>query len=86
MFSVRSFTSAAMRAISATASSRKHEPHALGLEQRGVLAGEGVLRLGQDAHEVVLGEGVELDADREAALELRDQVGRLRDVERARTR
>ena len=49
----------------------------------GRLLREGVLRLGQDPEEVGLGERVELDADREAPLQLGDQVRRARDVERA---
>ena len=57
--------------------------HALGLHQRDVLRDQRVLRLGEDADEVSLRQGVELDADREAALELGDQVGRLGDVKRA---
>ena len=62
----------------------ERELDVLGLHQRCVLAGQRVLGLGQDAHEVVARERVELDADREAPLQLRNQVGDLRDVERAR--
>ena len=57
---------------------------AFGREQRGVLLDQRALRLGQDADEILASERLELDADREAALELRDQVGGFRDVERAR--
>src|SRR5512143_3556437 len=53
-------------------------------EEGVVLLQERILRLGQDADEVLLRERVELDADREPALELGDQVRRLRDMERAR--
>src|SRR5262249_18862701 len=53
-------------------------------EQRAVLLQERVLGLGQDAHEVGLRERVELDADRKAALQLRDQVRRFRHVKGAR--
>src|SRR5690349_15403818 len=59
------------------------ELDALGGEERHVLAGERVLGLGEDPDEVLLLEGLELDADREAALELGDQVRDLGDVERA---
>ena len=58
--------------------------HLLGGEQRDVLLGERVLRLGQDAHEVLVGERLQLDADREPPLQLGDQILRLRDVKRAR--
>src|SRR5213594_21635 len=51
--------------------------------QRGVLPRERVLGLGEDAHEVLLGERLQLDADREPALQLGDQVRGLGDVERA---
>jgi hypothetical protein len=54
------------------------------VHQRGVLAHQRVRRLGQDAHQIVPGEGGELHADREAPLELGNQVRRLGDVERAR--
>ena len=57
--------------------------HALGREERRGLLHERVLRLLEDADEVGLGEGVELHADREAALELGHQVARLGHVERA---
>jgi len=46
----------------------EEELHAFGVEQRRVLTGEGVLGLGEDAHEVVLGERLERDADRETTL------------------
>ena len=62
---------------------RELELRALGGHQRRVLLGQRVLRLGHDADEVRLGERLELDADREAALQLGDQVARLGDVERA---
>src|SRR5262249_41190786 len=60
------------------------EVDALRLEERAILLQERALRLRQDPHEVGLRGGAELDADRKAALELGDQVGRLRDVEGAR--
>src|SRR5437879_13273426 len=53
------------------------ERGALGGAQRRVLLGERVLGLREDAHEVLLGERLQLDADREAALQLGDEVGRL---------
>src|SRR5687768_17835710 len=51
--------------------------------QRDVLLDERVLRLGQDAHEITLAERLELDANREPPLQLGDEIGRLRHVERA---
>jgi len=76
MFSVCSFT---LKANSAS----ELELQAFGLEQRGGLLDEGRFRLSQDADEVVDGERLQLDADGEAALQLWDQVARLRDVEGA---
>ncbi len=55
----------------------------LGGEQRPVLLEQRVLRLGEDAQQVGLGEGVELHPDREAPLQLGDEVRRLGDVEGA---
>jgi hypothetical protein len=60
------------------------EAHPLGREQRLVLLHERVARLLEDPDELCLPEVLELDADREAPLELGDQVGRTRDVERPR--
>ena len=42
---------------------------------------EGALRLGEDADQVGLRERLELDANREAPLQLGNQIARLRDVE-----
>ena len=42
-----------------------------------------VVRLGQNANEVLCGQTVQLDADREPALKFGDEVGHRRDVERA---
>ena len=83
MFSVRSLTSTAKSAIAPIASAVNVERHALGDEQRRVLLDQRALRLGQDADELVPAERLELDADREAALQLGDQVRRLGDVEGA---
>ena len=83
MFSVRSLTSAAKSAMRPIAPSREAKLDALGREERRVLLDERALGLGQDAHEVLAAERLELDADREAALQLRNEVRRLRDVERA---
>ena len=84
MFSVRSFTSVASSAIRSIASRNELERQPFGRHQRGVLLDERVLRLGQDADEIVAPERFELDANRKAALKLGNQVRRLRDVERAR--
>ena len=61
---------------------RERDP--LGLEEGCVLARQRVLRLFQDAHEVLALERLELDADRKAALELGDEVRDRRDVKRSR--
>ena len=62
---------------------RERHVEVLGAEQRHVLLDQRVARLGQDADEVVPGQRLELDANREPALQLGDQVRRLRDVKRA---
>src|SRR5688572_1183172 len=62
---------------------REAQGDALGREERRVLLGQRVLGLGQDAHEVGLGEALELDPNGEAALQLGQQVRRLGGVERA---
>ena len=62
---------------------RELELRAFGLDERRVLLRERVLRLRHDAHEVLLGERLELDANRKAALQLGNQIARLGDVERA---
>ena len=52
--------------------------------ERLVLADKACLRLGQDAPEVLLRQRTELDADRQAALQFRQQIRRLRHMEGAR--
>ena len=59
------------------------ELQALGLEECGGLLYERGFGLGENANEVVDGERLEFDPDGETALQFRDQVARLRDVERA---
>src|SRR6185369_1691572 len=59
------------------------EGHLFRLQELYVLRDQRVARLGKNADEIVPRQGVQLDADRKAALELRDQVRRLGDVERA---
>ena len=86
MFSVVSLTLKAKAAISARASGSELELEAFGFKQRGGLLDERGLGLGEDADEVVDGEGLELDADGEAALQLRDEVAGFRDVGRLRRR
>ena len=83
MFSVCSLTVCAKSAISRIASSVNAELDAFGVHQRDVLLDQRVARLGQDADELVLAERLELDADRKAALQLGNQIRRLRDVKRA---
>ena len=63
---------------------RQVEVEPLGGEQRHVLRDQGPARLRQDSHEVGGLERLELDPDREASLELRDEVRRLRQVEGSR--
>ena len=62
---------------------RKLEPQAFGFEQRRRLLHQRGLGLGQDADEVAHGQRLQLDPNGEAALQLRDQVARLRHMERA---
>src|ERR1700683_1584311 len=50
---------------------------ALGIEEGDVLLDERVFRLGENADEIGFRKRAELDADREAALELGNQIGRL---------
>ena len=58
---------------------------ALGIEQGGVLLDQRVLGLAQNADEIGLGQRLQLHADGEAALQLGNQVARLRDVKCARS-
>ena len=78
IFSTDAFTSTAMRAIASIASAVKSSVDALGRHQRLVLLDEARLGLGQDAAEILLGQRAQLDADRQAALQLRQEVRRLR--------
>ena len=56
----------------------------LGGQQRGILQGQGVVGFGQDADKISFGQRAQFDADRQAALQFGQQVGRFGDVERAR--
>ena len=60
------------------------ERHAFGEEQRLILSHEAGFRLGEDAAEIVTRQRLELDADRQAALQLGQQVGGFGDMEGAR--
>ena len=83
MFSLRSFTWNATSASRRTPSSANVELDALGRQQRAVLLvsdASGSVRIRTKSSTA---ERVELHADREAALQLGDQVGRLGQVERA---
>src|SRR5262245_8054014 len=53
------------------------QPDALCRQQLRVLLRQGVLRLGQDAEEVVALQVGQFDADRKSSLKLRHQIGRL---------
>ena len=59
------------------------ELDAFGVEQRDVLLDQRVLRLLEDADEILRAERLQLHADRKAALQLGNQVGGLGDVEGA---
>src|ERR1700719_2320259 len=48
--------------------------YAFRVQQRDVLLDEGILRFRENAHKIALGERREFDADRQPALQLRDQV------------
>ena len=61
----------------------EHQLDPLGFQQRRALLDERVFRLREDADEVRLAERLQLDADREAALQLGDHVAGLGDVEGA---
>src|SRR5213594_799989 len=62
---------------------RELQGHLLRPQQLRVLLEQRVLRFRQDADEILARQGVELDADREAPLELGDEVRGLRDVKGA---
>ena len=72
MFSVMSLTRAAKSAMRATAPGVNAQRHLLGAQQRRVLLDQRVARLGEDPDEVVARERLQLDADREATLQLRE--------------
>ena len=55
----------------------------LGTDQRAILFGQRCLGVRQDRHEVILGQAFQFDADRQAALQLGEQVAGLGDMERA---
>jgi hypothetical protein len=83
MFSMRRFTSAAMRAISRTPSSVNSSSTFSAPISAWYCRTSAFFGSCQDADEVLLRERLQLDADREPALQLGDQVARLGDVERA---
>ena len=83
MFSTRLLTSWASLAISAIASVGEIQRDALGAHQCRVLLDQAGLGLDQDAGEVVAAERLQLDPDRQAALQLGQQVRRLAQVEGA---
>src|SRR5437867_2536271 len=62
---------------------REGQRHALRAKQLDVLANQRVPRFRQDADEILARQGVKLDTDGEAALQLRDEVRGLGHVERA---
>ena len=55
-------------------SSVKVDLHALGGEQGAILLGQARLGVGEDADEILLGQRLQLDPDRQPALELGQQV------------
>ena len=84
MFSTLALRSTAICGEPVDGVGREVELDAFGLHQRDVLLDEAGFRLGQDADEIVLLQRAQLDADRQAALQLGQQVRRLRHVEGAR--
>ncbi len=56
------------------------EIHAFGGEQCRVLAAQRRVRLGQNAHEILDRQGIELHADGQAALQFGNQIGGFRHV------
>ena len=71
-----------MSASASMPSGREFQLHAFRGQQLRVLLGQRVLRLGQNAQEILALQVGQLDADREAALQFRHQVGRLGQVKR----
>ena len=57
--------------------------HALGMHQRNILLDQGSLWFGQDTAHIVAGQRFQFDADRQAPLQLRNQIRRLGDMKRA---
>ena len=60
---------------------RELHAHAFGLQQSGVLRRQRGIRFREDAHEIFDLERLELDANREASLQLWNQIRRLGDME-----
>ena len=83
MFSVSSLTLVASFGDARDRVGAELEGHALDSEQRLVLLDERVARLGQVRLEIFGAQGIELDPDRETALQFGDQVGGFAHVERA---
>ena len=83
MFWVERLTWKARSAMASMASLGELELDSLGAEQGLVLADQRGARLAEDPGEVVAGQVVHLDADREPALELGHQVRGLGAMERA---
>ena len=61
----------------------KREVDPLGVHQRGVLLDQRAARLGENADELLFAERMELDPDRKASLQFRNEVRRFRHMERA---
>ncbi len=83
IFSVRSLTSKATSASRCTPDSANSSVNAFGGHQRRVLPAQRGVGLGQNAHEIAHHQRLELDADRQTALQFRNQVRGLRHVKRA---
>ncbi len=56
---------------------------AFGLQERHVLLDECVLRLGKNSNEIFFLQGLQFDANGQAPLKFRNQIGRLRHMESA---
>ena len=83
MFSVRSLTMRGELGDELDRIVGERELDAFGCHQRDVLLDQRAARLGEDPHELRATERLELDANRKAALQLGNQIARLRHVKRA---
>ena len=83
MFSTSSFTSRRHLGDLGNAGVGEYQVELFGRQERTVLLDERVLGPREDFHKIRRRQRVELYADGEASLKLRQQIARLRDVERS---